>query len=98
MNNFLAKFGFGGNQNVNNNNKIVNENKTKKPVYQAKQGEYNYKTDSTHDLSGVKSFQDTLTMASVGKAPTTADFSSYNGFDSKVENPDFDMPTITFYA
>lgn len=100
MNNFLAKLGFGASQNVNKNNKTVNANKkpTVKPQYEAKYGEYNYKTDSTHDLSGVKSFDNTLKMASAGKAPTNVDFSNYNGFDAKIDNPDFDMPTISFYA
>lgn len=65
-----------------------------KQQYVPKQGEFNYKTDSTHDLSNAKSFKDTLTMASAGKAPTNVDYSNYNDFNSIPVNPDFSMPTI----
>ena len=92
MNNAIKSF-FG----IKQDNKTA-QKPANKPMYQAKQGEYNYNTDSTHDLKNAKTFSNTMTMATAGKAPTNVDFSAYNGFDSKVENPEFDMPTIDFYA
>ena len=69
------------------------QNNTAKRTYQAQFGEYDYSTATTHDWSKVKNFSSELfTMQSAGNRPKNIDYNKYNGFYTKLSNPDFDMP------